>query len=84
MTCRKVEMPDGGIAIVCDRTKKSSGRVRDRYRCKDCNFQKPAEVLCDYPVGKNKTCDRPCCEKHHKNISPGVDHCLHHKQQELF
>lgn len=37
-----------------------------------------AGYLCDYPVGRGKTCDRPLCEYHAVEIGPGIHYCPTH------
>jgi hypothetical protein len=37
-----------------------------------------ASFLCDYPVGKEKTCDRHICEDHAHEIAPNVHYCPSH------
>ncbi len=34
--------------------------------------------LCDYPVGKKRTCDRPLCELHANEIAPNLHYCAAH------
>ena len=38
------------------------------------------EFLCDYPVGKEKTCDRPLCEFHANEVAPDIHYCPSHFQ----
>lgn len=37
-----------------------------------------AENLCDYPVGKNKTCDRKLCGQHSNEVAPDIHYCTAH------
>ena len=37
-----------------------------------------SEYLCDYPVGKGKTCDLPLCAEHAKEIAPNLHYCPGH------
>lgn len=49
--------------------------------CADC-----ADVsvnLCDFPVGKGKTCDRNLCERHSHLIGPDLHYCTGHHQKWL-
>ena len=47
--------------------------------CADCGA--PSEVLCDYPVEKDKTCDRATCEDCAKEIGPDIHYCEHHYEE---
>ncbi len=41
--------------------------------------------LCDYPVGKGKTCDRPVCERHCIEVAPDLHYCTaHHAEWQAF
>ena len=48
-------------------------------KCSDCNGI--GELLCDFPVGKEKTCDRIMCRDHAREISPGIHYCEGHYQE---
>jgi hypothetical protein len=37
-----------------------------------------ADYFCDYPVGDDKTCDRPMCQDHRHSVSPEIDYCGTH------
>jgi hypothetical protein len=37
--------------------------------------------LCDFPVGDDKTCDRPLCRSHAFEAAPGVHYCPGHELQ---
>lgn len=34
--------------------------------------------LCDYPVGKDKTCDRHMCSDHATEVAPDLHYCAGH------
>lgn len=34
--------------------------------------------LCDFPVGEDKTCDRPVCHTHANPIGPDLHYCTAH------
>ncbi|HEX8554289.1 MAG TPA: hypothetical protein VF695_06245 [Sphingomonas sp.] len=34
--------------------------------------------LCDYPVGDDKTCDRPLCDDHAKGVAGDTHYCRDH------
>lgn len=44
--------------------------------CYCCNFF--SDYLCDYPIGKGKTCDRNLCKKHRVAQDLGIDFCPDH------
>ena len=44
--------------------------------CTDCGA--PADNLCDYPVGNGKTCDRPICDEHSKQVGVDIHYCQTH------
>ncbi|HYE72630.1 MAG TPA: hypothetical protein VEF04_04830 [Blastocatellia bacterium] len=46
------------------------------YRC--LGFD---DFLCDYPVGEERTCDRPMCDDHRNNVAVEIDYCdTHYKE----
>ena len=67
-------LPDGTRAIVC-----FSGR-RKATPCSIC--RKRSTLLCDFPVGRGKTCDTPLCRGCAVSPRNGVDHCPHHTRLE--
>jgi len=44
--------------------------------CTECAA--PSENLCDYPVGDDKTCDRPLCDEHSKGVAADTHYCRDH------
>lgn len=44
--------------------------------CVDCGAV--ADVLCDFPVGKGKTCDRTICEHCAHLVAENTDYCEQH------
>lgn len=44
--------------------------------CTECLA--PSEVLCDYPVGDGKTCDRPLCDEHCHGVANDTHYCRDH------
>jgi hypothetical protein len=69
MPCKLMQLPDGTTAIVC-------GPRRKQTKCAYCNA--PSTILCDFPIGKGKTCDRPTCREHAKTIGDDRDYCKDH------
>lgn len=70
MTCERVQLPGGGVAIVC-------GRGRRAKRCK-CGAVATRE--CDWKVPRKKsgTCDLPLCENCSHVPAPDKDLCPGH------
>lgn len=71
MACKVYQFPDGGKAIVCG-SKKALPPA-----CSTCG--RPCSILCDFPVAKGKTCDKPACETHSKQVGPDAHFCEQHK-----
>lgn len=40
-----------------------------------------ASILCDFPVGDGKTCDRNLCENHANLIGNDLHYCVDHYQE---
>lgn len=38
-------------------------------------------ILCDYPVGNGKTCDRHICENHANEVADDIHYCHSHHQE---
>ena len=71
MTCDRVQLPGGGVAIVC------SSRKRQRCKC-----GKPATLLCDWKVASRKsgTCDAPICVSCAEHVAADKDLCPTHRE----
>lgn len=72
-------------------SKRSHGVVRmficgpelDVDTCADCLDM--GLLLCDFPVGDGKTCDRPMCEQHSHEIGQNLHYCeAHYKAWRAF
>jgi len=76
MGCMHVTLADGFTAIICG--------VKTPGPCsvKGCNNRHTK--LCDYPVGKNKTCDRKLCDRHAESIGEDRDVCPEHSIDMFF
>lgn len=44
--------------------------------CADCSAV--GDYLCDFPVGDNKTCDRPMCQGHAHEVGHNLHYCQAH------
>jgi len=44
--------------------------------CTEC--MAPGDNLCDYPVGGEKTCDRPLCDEHSHHVANDTHYCRDH------
>lgn len=49
---------------------------RSREKCWKCG--RPASLLCDYPVGEGKTCDKPLCRACAIHVGHDRDYCPDH------
>lgn len=73
MPCYHIQLPGGGTALV-------RMQAPRRKLCPFCR-KRQATQLCDFPVGKGKTCDRPICKECAVVVDPDRDHCPTHKSQ---
>lgn len=64
---------EGTVAIVC-----GVGRTAKPAPCAHC--AKVHTKLCDWPVEKDKTCDKKLCDEHAHNVGPDRDYCPEHHQ----
>jgi len=67
MPCYTKDDPKLGRMFIC-------GKLGPH--CADCGWV--ADYLCDYPVGKGKTCDRDMCESHANEVGPDLHYCKAH------
>lgn len=68
MPCYRLKMPNGAFALL-------HGRLGTHCSCGGVT-----EILCDYPVGNGKTCDRKLCGDCSHLIGPDLYYCDdHHK-----
>lgn len=69
VTCDRVSLPGGGVAIACSRRKR-----------KRCACGKPATLECDWkmPQRKSGTCDAPICSRCTTSPAPDKDLCREH------
>jgi hypothetical protein len=66
--CSHVKLA-GLNAIVCG----SGARIRSCVKCAE-----PAERLCDWKTGRDRTCDLPMCARCTSSPAPGKDLCPKH------
>lgn len=69
MTCERVSLAGGGVAIVCG-----------TFKRKRCACGGAATLECDWkvPSRKSGTCDAPICASCTTSPAPGKDLCLTH------
>lgn len=67
MPCYVMKGSGGGNMFIC-------GKLGPH--CAHCAA--PSGFLCDYPVGKGKTCDAPLCDDHASEIAPELHYCPGH------
>lgn len=66
-SCYIRDQPDGSRMFLC-------GNLGPH--CAEC--ADVGENLCDYPVGRKKTCDRPLCDLHATEVAPNLHYCGAH------
>jgi hypothetical protein len=71
MGCKPITFPSGSTGMLCTRGARGP-------RCRTC--QRPAVVLCDYPITNRRTFDLPFFRPHAKPIGEGIDYCVEHAQ----
>ena len=75
MSCEHIQLPNGGVAIICGM----------RGRRKFCACGRACAFECDWKVREKKsgTCDAPICAQHAKQVGPDKHLCpLHQKAYE--
>jgi hypothetical protein len=68
--CERIKFGDGDIGLIC------GGR---HSRPLFCACGRSATALCDWKMGADKTCDRPICEAHAKQVARGKHLCPEHQ-----
>jgi hypothetical protein len=66
---------------IYDENRKRVGFIRGNLgkACPECSDV--ADYQCDYPVGKNKTCDRWLCDFHANEVAPDIHYCPAHYEK---
>lgn len=75
MICKRIDLGDGNVAIVCYR-----GR---RIPCSVPGCPNISTKECDHPIlrkGVPGTCDMKLCDRHAKSIGPDRDLCPAHEK----
>lgn len=71
MTCTRIDLPGGGIAIACTRGPRATPKPAP---CVTCGA--PTDRLCDHRLSDDgKTCDAPCCAAHRLRFGREFDLC---------
>ena len=74
MACYSINEKGKNIGFIC-------GDLGEH--CRECGSI--SENLCDYPVGKGKTCDRAICNECSKQVGIDIHYCpTHSKHWEKF
>lgn len=71
MPCEAVKLPGGGYAMI-------NRPNRPARPCSVCKRKVREAKLCDFPVGKGKTCDAALCEACATHKEPDTDYCPTH------
>lgn len=75
MPCIKMDSP-GMVGFICTRSR------REIKPCSCCG--KPSTCLCDYPLGRGRTCDMPLCNECRAHVGMDTDLCpLHDTPQAI-
>jgi hypothetical protein len=69
MTCYRIKIGDSW-GVIC-------GRLG--AHCVNCSTV--SDILCDYPVGKGKTCDSNICDHCATEIAPNLHYCKAHTKE---
>jgi hypothetical protein len=69
MHCTWIKDGNGAVAILCG----------SRPRAKRCACGQPSTLLCDWPIGGGKTCDRPMCASCATEVGPDKHLCAGHR-----
>jgi hypothetical protein len=69
---------------IFDKDGKAIGHACVRGPVRRCRFCKTGIMtkLCDFDVGRGKTCDAPMCEACATPKEPEIDYCPNHAQHE--
>lgn len=65
---------DGIVGWIC-------GDLGEIDYCRESECGRFADMLCDYPVGEGKTCDRLLCKRHAVEVAPNIHYCPGHKAE---
>jgi hypothetical protein len=76
--CERIQLPNGGFAIIC----RGGHRSKIRRKC-SANCGRWSSKLCDWPTGNGKTCDRPLCDECAVKGGREIDFCPSHSQERL-
>lgn len=83
MSCKPFRLPDGSTAILCGVREPKAPRCSQLAQRQPthgprarCPF--PTVALCDYPIGKGRTCSAKICSEHRTKAGPDLDHCPAH------
>ena len=69
MPCYTIRLKDGTHGFMC-------GKLGPHCAAEKCGGI--SEILCDYPVSEERTCDLPLCASHAYEVAPNVHYCPGH------
>jgi hypothetical protein len=76
MACSVIRMNGNSVGFICGDFTQDDFNMDS---CNECGDTWPAaEVLCDYPVGNEKTCDRKLCRKCLRTVGRDMHYCPSH------
>ena len=84
---RRNDMPRYGMWAWFENDDGTLAKVHLQYNCRKnqlppaCSCGFCADFLCDYPVGKGKTCDAPLCLKCRVHVGDELDYCKAHARE---
>lgn len=70
MPCYTFRTADGASGFIC------TGRQKPK-KCTGCG-KLTATLLCDFPAGDGKTCDKSICKACSRHVGPDRDYCVTH------
>jgi hypothetical protein len=73
MTCTPFKLPDGTVAILCNR-----GRRKPPPPCSCCGRR--SSRLCDFKIGRRR-CSKPLCTECAVHVGEDLDYCPSHTVQ---
>jgi hypothetical protein len=73
MACQRIRVA-GSLAWLC-----GDFEDDDNNPCSECGIM--AAIICDFPIGDDKTCDRLLCKECAVKIRGDIDYCPSHAKE---